>query len=318
MEAPQLISRRQALASGLSDKALHRLCRTGQWQRLRAGHYLNSPGSGLGETGRHLLMTLATAESTSDSAITSHCSAAVVHGLAIWGIALDRVHLTRNRINGGRLSRRVVVHSAQVEPDEITLVDDIRVTTPARTVLDIARSEGFEQSVVAGDSTLRRGLTTTTELREHLRRARHRPGCRRAALVLDFLDGRSEDVGESRSRILLHQAGLPAPQVQARVFSDDEICVGRVDFLFPDLGVIGEFDGPIDRRATLRGPVPAAQIITAEQEREARLRALGWVVVRWRWDDLSAPTSLAERLRAAIRAAADKRRTGYWTPTPKP
>ncbi|MBF6466112.1 type IV toxin-antitoxin system AbiEi family antitoxin domain-containing protein [Nocardia beijingensis] len=317
MEAPQLISRRQALASGLSDKALRRLCSSGQWQRLRAGHYLNAPGSALGATGRHLLMTLATAESTSDSAITSHCSAAVLHGMTTWGIALDRVHLTRNRINGGRLSRRVVVHSAQVEPDEVTLVDDIRVTTPARTVLDIARSEGFDQSVALGDSALRQGLTTTAELREHLRRARHRPGCRRAALVLDLLDGRSTSAGASRSRILLHRAGFPAPQVQARVFSDDQICVGRVDFLFPELGVIGDFGTQSDRRTGSRA-FSAERVAAAEKEREDRLRALGWAVVRWTGDDLAAPARLAARLHAAVRAAADNQRSGYWTPTPKP
>ncbi|MGW4713561.1 hypothetical protein [Nocardia sp. NPDC004260] len=318
MEAPQLISRQQALASGLSDKTLHRLCRTGKWQRLRAGHYLSAPGSGLGATGRHLLMTLATAESTSDSAVTSHCSAAVLHGMTTWGIPLDRVHLTRNRINGGRLSRRVVIHSARMEPDEITLVDDIRVTTPARTVLDIARSEGFEQSVALGDSALRQGLTSTAELREHLRRARRRPGCRRAALVLDLLDGRSANVGVSLSRILLHRAGLPAPEVQARVFSDDEICIGRVDFLFPDLGVIGEFHGSDHLRAAPRGALPTARVVTAENVRADRLRALGWVVVRWTWDDLSAPAQLTDRLRAAIRTAAEHHRAGYWTPTPAP
>ncbi|MER7453362.1 type IV toxin-antitoxin system AbiEi family antitoxin domain-containing protein [Nocardia beijingensis] len=318
MEAPQLISRRQALASGLSDKTLHRLCSTGKWQRLRAGHYLNSPGSGLGATGRHLLMTLATAESTSDSAVTSHCSAAVLHGMTTWGIPLDRVHLTRSRINGGRLSRRVVVHSARMEPDEITLIDDIRVTTPARTVLDIARSEEFEQSVALGDSALRQGLTTTAELGEHLRRARRRPGCRRAALVLEFLDGRSASVGASLSRILLHRAGIPAPEVRARVFSDEEVCVGRVDFLFPDLGVIGEFDGGDHRTAAPRGPLPAARVVTAERVRADRLRDLGWAVVRWTWSDLSAPAQLTDRLDAAIRTAAGIRRRGYWTPTPRP
>ncbi len=318
MEAPQLISRRQALASGLSDKALHRLCRTGQWQRLRAGHYLNSPASGLGATGRHLLLTLATAESTSASAVTSHCSAAVLHGMATWGIPLDRVHLTRNRINGGRSSRRVVVHSAQVEPDEITLVDDIRVTTPARTVLDIARSAGFEQSIVLGDSALRQGLTTTAELREHLRRARHRPGCRRAARVLDFLDGRSASVGISRSRILLRQYGFPTPEVQARVFTDSAICVGRVDFLFPDLGVIGEFDGPGEYRTAARGHRSPALAVTAAQPREDQLRALGWAVARWTWEDLSAPARLAERLHAAFHTATGDHRSGYWTPTPAP
>ncbi|WP_174186038.1 type IV toxin-antitoxin system AbiEi family antitoxin domain-containing protein [Nocardia barduliensis] len=318
MEAPQLISRRQALASGLSDNALHRLCRTGQWSRLRAGHYLNSPASGLGATGRHLLLTLATAESTSESAITSHCSAAVLHGMATWGISLDRVHLTRNRINGGRSSRRIVVHSAQVEPDEITLVDDIRVTTPARTVLDIARSEGFEQAVVLGDSALRQGVTTTAELREQLRRARHRPGCRRAARVLGFLDGRSASVGVSRSRLVLRQYGFPAPEVQARVFSDSAICVGRVDFLFPDLGVIGEFDAGAEYRTAARGLRPAAPADNAARLREDQLRALGWAVGRWTWEDLSAPARMAERLHMAFHTARDDHRSGYWTPTPAP
>ncbi|WP_330228338.1 type IV toxin-antitoxin system AbiEi family antitoxin domain-containing protein [Nocardia sp. NBC_00508] len=318
MEALQLISRRQALASGLSDKQLRRLCRTGQWHRLRAGHYLNSPGSGLGATGRHLLLALATAETTSDSAITSHCSAAVLHGMSTWNISLDRVHLTRNRINGGRLSNRVVVHSAQVEPDEITLVRGIRVTTPARTVIDIARSEGFEQSVALGDSALRDGLTTTAELREHLRRARHRPGRRKAAQVLDFLDGRSEGVGESRSRIMLHHYGFPASEVQARVFTDSGVCVGRVDLLFPDLGVIGEFDGNAENHNALRLPRCPEQVVIAERTREDQLRALGWMVVRWNWDDLTAPADLLHRLRAAAQIAAQRHRSGYWTPTPMP
>ncbi|WP_067471139.1 type IV toxin-antitoxin system AbiEi family antitoxin domain-containing protein [Nocardia amamiensis] len=316
MEALQLISRRQALASGLSDKQLRRLCRTGQWHRLRAGRYLNSPGSGLGATDRHLLLTLATADTTSDSAITSHCSAAVLHGMATWHISLDRVHLTRNRINGGRVSKRVVVHSAQLEPDEITLVEGIRVTTPARTVIDIARSEGFEQSVALGDSALRRGLTTTAELREHLRRARHRPGRRRAAQVLDFLDGRSESVGESRSRITLRHCGFPEPEVQARIFSDSGVCVGRVDFLFPDLGVIGEFGAEYSH--ALRGPRFPGPTVDAGKTRDDRLCALGWLVVRWTWDDLAAPSDLLHRLRTAARIAAQGRRSGYWTPTPKP
>ncbi|MGO4615701.1 type IV toxin-antitoxin system AbiEi family antitoxin domain-containing protein [Nocardia sp. 2YAB30] len=318
MEAPQLISRQQALASGLSDKDLRRLCRTGRWQRLRAGHYLNSPGCDLSVTGRHLLMALATAETTCDSAITSHCSAAVLHGMSTWDIPLDRVHLTRDRINGGRMGRRVVVHSARLEPDEITLVNGIRVTTPARTIIDIARSEGFEQSVALGDSALRQGLTTIAELQEHVRQARHRPGCRKATQVVGFLDGRSESTGESLSRIVLHRCGLPAPELQARVFSDDEICVGRVDFLFADLGVIGEFDGNTEYQSALGGPRTPEQIVITEKNREDRLRALGWIVVRWTWDDLADPAHLAHRIHTATRTAGGIRRSGHWTTTPKP
>ncbi|MEU7764098.1 type IV toxin-antitoxin system AbiEi family antitoxin domain-containing protein [Nocardia sp. NPDC049190] len=312
MEAPQLISRQQALAAGLTDKDLRRLCRSGRWQRLRAGHYLDAPGRDLDASLRHRLMTIATAETTSDSAITSHCSAAVLHGMSTWDIPLDRVHLTRDRINGGRTSGRVIVHAAQLEPDEITVVHGIRVTTPARTVVDVARCEGFEQSVALGDSALRHGATTSAELQEHLHRARHRPGSRAAMRVVRFLDGRSANIGESRSRILLHRSGLPAPELHARIFSDDGICIGRVGFLFPDLGVIGEFQN------ALPGPRSPEQIAINETKRADQLRALGWMVLRWTWHDLADPTRLAHRFRAAARLADRRHRCGHWTATPQP
>ena len=65
-------------------------------------------------------------------------SAAVVHGLPIWSEGLDRVHLTQNRRGGGKARRLVHVHGTRIEPDEITVVDGIVVTSLARTVLDLA------------------------------------------------------------------------------------------------------------------------------------------------------------------------------------
>lgn len=223
--------------------------------------------------------------------------------------------MTRDRVNGGRKGRQLVVHSAQIEPDEITIVNGIRVTTPARTVIDIARSESFEQSVAVADAFLRQGLTTTDELRAHLLRARYRPGCRKAAQVVGFADGRSESVGESRSRIAIRRAGLPPAELQARVFTDDGICVGRVDFLFAEFGVIGEFDGKVKYQSELRGARMPEQVVIAEKIREDKLRALGWMVVRWTWSDLDYPDQLIRRIRAAAAAAVHTHRIGCWTPT---
>ncbi|GAA5100628.1 type IV toxin-antitoxin system AbiEi family antitoxin domain-containing protein [Nocardia iowensis] len=316
MDAPQLISRRQALASGMSDSELRRLCLSGKWRRVRAGHYLNAAAPELTAAGRHLVLALATCEATSDAAVASHCSALVLHGVPTWSISLQRVHLTRNRVHGGRIGKQLVVHSAQLEPDEITLVNGLQVTTPPRTVIDIARSQDFEQAVVIGDSALRQGLTTADELRDHLHRARHRRGSRSAAQVVAFLDGRSESIGESRSRVAIHRSGLPAPELQARVFTDDEVCVGRVDFLFAGLGVIGEFDGKVSCQSESQGAQRPEQVL-AEKNRDDRLRALGWMVVRWNWDDLDDPARLAGRIRSAADVAARVRRTGHWSPTPK-
>ncbi len=314
MDAPQLISRQQALAAGISDSELRRRCLDGSWWRVRAGRYVNAPEPGLTPAGRHLVLALATCEAMPEDAVASHCSAVVLHGVPCWSIPLDRVHLTRNRINGGRVTNQLVVHSAQLTPDEITIVNGLQVTTAPRTVVDIARSASFEQAVVIGDNALHQGLTTADELQECLSRARHRRGARRAAHTIDFLDGRSGSIGESRSRVAFREGGLPAPELQARVFTDDDVCVGRVGFLFPELGVIGEFGGKMPCQSALRTP---GQGVIAEKNRADRLRALGWMVVRWTWQDLTDPAHLARRIRAAGRAAAYGRRAGHWTPTPR-
>lgn len=314
MDAPQLISRRQALAAGMSDGEVQRLCRSGKWRRVRAGHYLNAPGRELTPTGRHLLLAMATCEAMSDDAVASHCSALVIHGLPTWSLPLERAHMTRNRANGGFIKKHLVLHAAQLEPDEITLVNGLRVTTVPRTIIDIARSAGFEPAVAVGDSALRQGLTTARELHEQVMRRRR--GWQQAVRVIEFLDGRSESVGESRSRVVIQQAGLPAPELQARIFTDDEICVARVDFLFAGMGVIGEFDD-VEYRDESASPRLPSPMVVAEQNRVDRLRALGWMVVRWSWADLADPARLARRIRAAGEAAGGIRRAGHWAPTPK-
>ncbi|MEA5154178.1 MAG: hypothetical protein VB059_05235, partial [Raineyella sp.] len=43
------------------------------------------------------------------------------------------------------------------------------------------------------------------------------------------------------------------------------------------------------------------KVIYAEKRREEALRALGWEVVRWGWEDLNDPAALAARIRAAQR-----------------
>lgn len=215
------------------------------------------------------------------------------------------------------MGTKVIIHSADLEPDEITVVNGIRVTTPPRTVIDIARTEPFEQAVVIGDSALHQGLTTAKELREHLRRARRRPGCKAAAKVVDFLDGRSESVGESRSRVAFYHGGLPAPELQANVFADDGDLVARVDFLFEKLGVIGEFDGMVKYQRGLRSGRKPEEVVIAEKVREDQLRALGWIVVQFSWDDLDNPERLIARILSAAKAAQRAERIGFWTPTPR-
>ena len=77
---------------------------------------------------------------------------------------------------------------------------------------------------------------------------------------------------------------------------DADGLIGYVDMAWPDLMVIGEADGLLKYQ-------DRADLI-AEKLREDRLRALGWIVVRWTWDEvLRTPHVVVDRIRRAMQAA---------------
>ena len=129
--------------------------------------------------------------------------------------------------------------------------------------------------------------------------------------VLQFLDGRAESPGESRSRVALSRWGtLPNPELQPSIFDEKGRFLARVDFLFPELGVIGEFDGEGKyRRKELRGTRTADDVVIAEKIREDALRALGWIVVRWTWPELGGRRWL-DRLTTAGEMVVDRGGSG--------
>lgn len=109
-------------------------------------------------------------------AVISHVSAALLHGMDVWGIPLDRVGATRARGSGARRGNAVHLRAAPLDPDEIDDVCGIAVTSRGRTIADIARSVPFEQAVVVADSALRKQLVTPAELDDALAGSVRRPG----------------------------------------------------------------------------------------------------------------------------------------------
>jgi hypothetical protein len=109
------------------------------------------------------------------------------------------------------------------------LINNLPVTSRARTVLDLARILPMTQAVAAGDRALALGLTRQ-ELDYGLLNMERWPGIRAARRVVDFLDKRSESAGESTSRVRLMEEGLPRPELQQEIFGPDGRLVARVDF----------------------------------------------------------------------------------------
>ena len=75
----------------------------------------------------------------------------MLHRLPVWQAAVERVHVTRNRSGNGIKRAVVQVHGAPLDGPEIVLIDNMPVTSLARTVLDLARTLPMTQAVAAGD-----------------------------------------------------------------------------------------------------------------------------------------------------------------------
>jgi hypothetical protein len=288
----------ELLAEGWSLAELDRMARLGQVQRIRRGAYECAPARSLERRDQHRRLIQATLRQTSVDSAISHMSAAVLHHLPIWNDQLGRVHITRNQAGGGKVRRYVHLHAAPLPEIDTCEIDGLRVTTLARTVLDLLRTLTMERSVPIGDAALRLGLTFE-ELAEVAVRCVGWRGILQARRAMNFLDARSESAGESYSRVVLDRIGIPAPIPQYEVF-DGGLLVGRADFGWEELRTLGEFDGKEKYGRLLKPGKTAADVLFAEKRREDALRDLGWQIVRWLWEDLYHPEELRGRLERAF------------------
>ena len=289
-------SRADVLAAGYSDAELRRRLRRGQWSRLGHDAFVERGDWPADERPwdrarrLHLLTIRAVVDRLGD-VVVSHQSAAVLHGLPIWGLDLTRVHVSRS-IGRVRSSASLSVHRSPLEAAEITEMDGIRVTTVERAIIETACCASYEVGVVLADAALRDRLTAPERLVAAADRHRHWPGSPAARAAVRFADGLSESVGESRLRVLMDNHRLPSPRLQVEIRDEESRLIGRVDFLLGGVLVV-EFDG-----AQKYGD--SAETVIAEKWREDRLRERGYRVARVSWADLDHPLTTATRLRRCL------------------
>jgi hypothetical protein len=296
--SPDLVLRRSALSEGWSDAELTRQLHRGDLSRLRPGAYFPAV-TPVDETQRHRLLIAATLEALRRPAVVSHQSAAVLLGMPLWNVDLRQVHVTRRPPASSEVGRHLRCHVARLADEEVVTVDGVPVTSPARTALDLARILPTEPAVVVLDAALRLRLVHRLELDRVLEGVFGTPGSRAAARAVRFADGRSESVGESRSRLLLHRLGLAPSTVQLAVRSASGRLLGRADFGWEEERVVGEFDGRVKYGRLLRPGQQPGDVVFEEKRREDAFRDENWGVVRWTWGDLT-PAVLGPRVRRAL------------------
>jgi very-short-patch-repair endonuclease len=297
LDLPPVLRRPDLLDAGWTDRELRRRRRSGQLHAVARGSYLHGGDERLDDAVRlHALRVRACSPLLSSDAVVSHVSAAVLHGLAVWGVPLDRVHHTRDRSTGGRRTATRHLHTAPLEPVDVTAVAGTVATSAARTLDDLARTVAFAPAVAVVDDALHRELVEPQALLDVLVRTTGWRGAPDARRAIAFADGRSMSVGESRSRVAMARLGLPVPELQF------PIAGSYVDFAWPELRVVGEFDGRVKYGKHLRPGEEPGDAVFAEKVREDRIRDEGWRVVRWTWGELADFRPVAQRLQRAFAA----------------
>jgi len=291
---------RELAEEGYSYAEMARLTRAAELVRVRRGAYALPTDEPLSPRASHLRLLAATVGQASSELVVSHMSAAALHGLPIWNEQLERVHLTRNRQGQGKVRRYVHLHCTPLPDRDVVEIDGFRVTSLARTVVDLASSLDALHAVPIGDAALRNGLRPD-QLAQLVDESGGRRGIAGARRSLALLDARSESPGESMSRVVFHQHRLPPPEPQLEVFAESGKFVGRSDFGWREQRTLGEFDGRSKYgRLLLRSGQTPEQALFEEKRREDALRDLGWEMVRWIWADLFAPAKLLDRLARAF------------------
>jgi len=172
---------------------------------------------------------------------------------------------------------RIRTWSDRIEDDETTLLGSVKVTTPARTALDLACRYRNDAAVAAIDALARATDLKMADVELLADRYQGRRGIRRARVALSLVDSGAESPRESWLRLVLVRAGFPAPQTQLPVSDGYGQLVAVLDMGWEQIKLAVEYDGDhhwTDRRQ-FRRDITRAETLTHR----------GWIVVRVTADD---------------------------------
>ena len=281
-----LVTRSQLSEAGITKARIQARVRARLLQPLLRGVYQVGPVSPAHVRERAAVLA------SGGEALISHRSAA-----SLWGMLppLDDAHPVEVTLPERDLRRAGVrVHRVTLEPDEMAETDGIPVTSPARTVLDLAATAPrrvLEQALAQGE---RADIVSRDELRAL---AERRPNRRGVVFLRHLLDGsgspaltRSE--AEKRFLALVRKGGLPRPETNVKV--------GRyeVDFLWRSQGLAVEVDGYAFHSSKPR--------FEADRRRDIDLAGHGIQVLRVTWQQVTGEreATLVRLTKALVQKAA--------------
>jgi Protein of unknown function (DUF559) len=219
----------------------------------------------------------------------SHLTAAILLGLWLpaWFQDCRDLHLSKPKSLPQVRRHGVIGHTVLAYDDEIMVWEGIRISTPARTWLDLARVLPLQDLVAMGDQVIRQPReelelryepwSTVQDLREMLRRHPKMQGIVKARAAVDLIRLGADSAPETFLRLAMMDAGLPEPELQVQIVPGDSYSPAA------DLGY---------RRQRIAIQYDGGHHLTREQQsrdnrRDAAFHFAGWRYFKFNVDDLA-------------------------------
>jgi Protein of unknown function (DUF559) len=231
---------------------------------------------------------------------------------ALWGLPLpdwcDEAPVTVVVPRGAHRPRTSGIESVSLVQERLVVqrVDDLPVTSPVLTLCLLSRLLDVDALIVVADALMAprdryprlrfpRPAAGPERLAAACRTWTGAPGAERLRAALEEARPGVDSPMETPTRCILTRGGLPEPEVNGEIFVDG-VLLAQPDLMYRDAKVAIEYDGELhftDLRQRAH-----------DIERDERLRALGWTVIRVTAAMLAKPWLLVDRVRAALTAAS--------------
>lgn len=228
-----VVSAWQLLAAGMTRKAVVHHVSRNRWRAVHSGVYVLTQAT-LTREQRWIAAALTTPDS-----VLSHASAAAFYGIRQWRGSVETI--TRPGSGGPCQVGSLLVSRSSTLAADTTVRGCIPITTPARTVIDLAAHLSGRETARLLREALRLDLLTHPQLLAALERHHGRRGTGHlrelAARYAEIPYARARSNAEARALEILHDAG-ERPLVNVRINGEE------ADLVFPERRLIVEIDGP--------------------------------------------------------------------------
>jgi hypothetical protein len=231
-------------------------------------------------------------------------------GGRIWALGLPpwleedwRIHMARGRSAGKPRRRNVVGHRLTFQPGEVVMHDGVRVTSPARTWLDLASLLSVDELIAAGDSIVvahgpdfprpREPLASIGDLRRIIAAHPGMRGMKTARLAIDEIRVGADSPQETKMRLALARTSFGEPLLNHVIRNGWGQPSVWPDAAYPERRIALQYDGShhSDPRQ-----------IKLDATRRATTERLGWTEIRVFKEDLDGDKPFVlEKVRAATR-----------------